>query len=442
MSDFIVSARKYRPSTFESVIGQEHVTQTLKNAIATDQLSQAFLFCGPRGVGKTTCARILAKTVNCLERNEQNEACNQCASCLAFIKNTSYNIIELDAASNNSVEDIRALIQQVRYPPHAGNKKIYIIDEVHMLSNQAFNAFLKTLEEPPVYAIFVLATTEKYKIIPTILSRCQIFDFRRMTLKQITQQLTYIAQKEKIRIGSESLHLIAQKSEGAMRDALSLFDMVTNFSPNKIIDHSIVCENLHIIDYDNYFLITDYLSEKNFSQVLLNYYEILKKGFDESYFITGLTEHFRNLLVAKDIKTVPLLDFSEEAIEKYAKQAKKIDASFLFRAIDIAHKASIEFKQAKNKRLHIEIALMKICHFDYNSSLSPKELDNKKHSETPKSTVKKIKSTPKISSYIGPLKKKDINMSLDLNTPQEKLNFFKKEYPIFIDFINNFDLAL
>ncbi len=366
MDNFIVSARKYRPVSFDTVFGQNHVTQILKHAIAANQLAQAFLFCGPRGVGKTTCARILAKTINCENHTENHEACNTCTSCVAFSQSTSYNIIELDAASNNSVEDIRSLVEQVRYPPHSGAKKVYIIDEVHMLSNQAFNAFLKTLEEPPAYAVFILATTEKHKIIPTILSRCQIFDFKRMSVRHIAMQLQHIAEKEDIQISQNALHLIAQKADGAMRDALSLFDMLVSFSPDRNISHQAIAQNLHILDCDYYFSITDHLLSQNLSAALLTYHEILQKGFDEHYFITGLTEHFRNLLLAKDPKTLSLLEISENIDKKkYTEQVVKADNFLLLSAINIAHEADLQFKQASNRRLHVEIALMKICHLKH-----------------------------------------------------------------------------
>lgn len=362
MENFVVSARKYRPGTFNSVVGQSHITTTLKNAIKNNHLAQAFLFCGPRGVGKTTCARILAKTINCQNLQQDIEPCNECDSCKSFNVGNSMNIHELDAASNNSVEDIRNLVDQVRYAPQAGKYKIYIIDEVHMLSNQAFNAFLKTLEEPPSYAIFILATTEKHKIIPTILSRCQIFDFNRILVDDITQHLQFISDKEAIETEYEALHLIAQKADGALRDALSIFDLIVTFSSGSKVTYQSTIDNLHVLDYDYYFRITDALFEENIAECLLIFDEILKKGFDGHNFIVGLSEHFRNLLVCKDKATVKLLQVSENVQKKYLSQAANSSISFLLTALNIANLCDLNFKSSKNQRLHVELTLMKMAH--------------------------------------------------------------------------------
>lgn len=361
MDHFVVSARKYRPVTFDSVVGQSHITTTLKNAIRTNHLAQAFLFCGPRGVGKTTCARILAKTINCQNLGDDVEACGECESCVSFQNNASFNIHELDAASNNSVEDIRNLIDQVRYPPQTGKYKIYIIDEVHMLSQAAFNAFLKTLEEPPSYAIFILATTEKHKILPTILSRCQIFDFNRIQAKDIAHHLLDIANKEGIQAEHEALELIGQKADGGLRDALSMFDLNVTFSTNNHLTYAAVLENLHILDYDYYFKITDALTAGSIARSLVLFDEILRKGFDGHLFVIGLLEHFRNLLVCKDPATVTLLQVSESAERKYLEQSLMADLSFLLSALSITGQCDINYKSAKNQRLHVELCLMKLA---------------------------------------------------------------------------------
>ncbi|MBK9511524.1 MAG: DNA polymerase III subunit gamma/tau [Cytophagaceae bacterium] len=360
MENFVVSARKYRPITFDSVVGQSHITTTLRNAIKTNQLAQAFLFTGPRGVGKTTCARILAKTINCQNVNEHIEPCNQCASCKNFDQNASFNIHELDAASNNSVEDIRNLIDQVRFPPQDGKYKVYIIDEVHMLSQAAFNAFLKTLEEPPSYAIFILATTEKHKILPTILSRCQIFDFNRIQNKDISGHLTGIAQKEEIEFEEEALELIAQKADGGLRDALSMFDLNVTFSTDRKLSYKNVLENLHVLDYDYYLKMLDALSEGNITDVLLILNEIIAKGFDTHQFIVGLNEHFRNILVCKNPATIDILEISENIKQKYLSQAQKVSTSFLLSALSVGSQIDINYKASKNQRLHVEIGLLKL----------------------------------------------------------------------------------
>ncbi|GAB4032301.1 DNA polymerase III subunit gamma/tau [Spirosoma jeollabukense] len=361
MENFVVSARKYRPATFDTVVGQEHITTTLKNAIKTNHLASAFLFCGPRGVGKTTCARILAKTINCQNLTADGEACDTCESCVSFNQNASFNIHELDAASNNSVEDIRNLIDQVRYPPQSGKYKIYIIDEVHMLSSAAFNAFLKTLEEPPSYAIFILATTEKHKILPTILSRCQIFDFNRIQPQHIASHLAGIAEKEGITAETEALDLIAQKADGGLRDALSMFDLNVTFAADRIIRYKEVLDNLHILDYDYYFKLTDLLLAGNLPQSLLTVDEILRKGFDGHQFVVGLCRHFRDLLVCKDAATVQLLQVTENVRRQYLDQAVRAPMSFLLSALSIGGQCDMNYKQAKDQRLHTELWLMKLA---------------------------------------------------------------------------------
>ncbi len=361
MENFVVSARKYRPATFDTVVGQEHITTTLKNAIRTNHLASAFLFCGPRGVGKTTCARILAKTINCQNLTPEGEACDQCESCVSFSQNASFNIHELDAASNNSVEDIRNLIDQVRYPPQSGKYKIYIIDEVHMLSSAAFNAFLKTLEEPPAYAIFILATTEKHKILPTILSRCQIFDFNRIQPEHIAGHLAKIASQEGITAESEALDLIAQKADGGLRDALSMFDLNVTFAADRIIRYKDVLDNLHILDYDYYFKLTDLLLAGNLPQSLLTVDEILRKGFDGHQFIVGLCRHFRDLLVCKDAATVQLLQVTENVRRQYLDQAVRAPMSFLLSALSLGGQCDMNYKAAKDQRLHTELWLMKLA---------------------------------------------------------------------------------
>ncbi|MHA7130301.1 DNA polymerase III subunit gamma/tau [Algoriphagus namhaensis] len=361
MENFVVSARKYRPADFRSVVGQGHITTTLKNAIKNNHLAQSFLFCGPRGVGKTTCARILAKTINCVNRTPEFEACGTCEACTSFKNNSSFNIYELDAASNNSVDDIRNLVEQVRYAPQQGQYKVYIIDEVHMLSAAAFNAFLKTLEEPPSYAIFILATTEKHKILPTILSRCQIFDFNRIQIKDIANHLTYIAEQEKVEAEEEALRLIATKADGALRDALSIFDLIVTYSAGKKVTYAETIDNLHILDYDYYFKIVDAFLAEDISQVMLTFDEILKKGFDSHNFIVGLAGHLRDLLVVKDPATVDLLEVSDDAKRRYLDQSQATSISFLLSALNIINQCDINYKMSKNQRLHVELALMKMA---------------------------------------------------------------------------------
>lgn len=369
MENFIVSARKYRPVTFDSVVGQQHITGTLKNAIHNNQLAQAFLFCGPRGVGKTTCARILAKTINCENISDISEACGVCDSCKSFQNGNSFSIHELDAASNNSVDDIRNLIDQVRIPPQVGKFKIYIIDEVHMLSQQAFNAFLKTLEEPPAYAIFILATTEKHKILPTILSRCQIFDFNRIRVEDMANHLASIATCESIHYDQDGLHIIAQKADGGLRDALSMFDQIVSFS-NKKVTYQAVIDNLNILDYDYFFKLTDAILVENPADTLLILNDILNNGFDGSHFISGLASHFRNLLVAKELATLKLLEVSESIRTKYLDQARKSSTGLLLSALNIANQCEINYKTSKNQRLQVELALLKICHLSSAIKLS------------------------------------------------------------------------
>ncbi len=360
MENFIVSALKYRPSTFRSVVGQHALVTTLKNAIATNHLAHAYLFCGPRGVGKTTCARIFAKTINCQNLTEEHEACNACESCVSFNEQRSYSIHELDAASNNSVEDIRSLIDQVRIPPQIGKYSVYIIDEVHMLSQAAFNAFLKTLEEPPAHAIFILATTEKHKIIPTILSRCQIYDFNRISISDTVAHLQYVAQKEGITAEPEALNIIAQKSDGGMRDALSIFDQVVSFCGTNITYKDVI-ENLNVLDYDYYFRLVDAFLSGNVPESLMIFNEILSKGFEGGHFTSGLAAHLRDVLVCKDPKTVELLEVGSSIGASYQKQAAACEVNFLYKALKITNDCDLDYRQSKNKRLLVEITLIRLC---------------------------------------------------------------------------------
>jgi DNA polymerase-3 subunit gamma/tau len=363
MSNFVVSARKYRPIRFDSVVGQAHIANTLKKAISSNHLAQAFLFCGPRGVGKTTCARILAKVLNCERPTSETEPCDECDSCKAFRENSSLNVYELDAASNNSVEHIRALIEQVRFAPQRGKYKIYIIDEVHMLSTAAFNAFLKTLEEPPSYAIFILATTEKHKIIPTILSRCQIFDFNRIQISDMAAHLRRICEQEGIEPEEEALHVIAQKADGALRDALSIFDRIVSFAGDKLTYRDVI-DNLNILDYDYYFKITDALLTENTADLFLLFDNILHKGFDVEVFLNGLSMHLRNLLVCKDSQTLQLMELTGSIRARYAQQAHLSPKSFLITALSLLNDCDIHYKMARNKRLHIEIYLLKMAYIN------------------------------------------------------------------------------
>jgi DNA polymerase-3 subunit gamma/tau len=372
MENFVVSARKYRPTGFDEVVGQEHITTTLKNAIDNSKLAQALLFCGPRGVGKTTCARIVARLINGFEEKTESN---------------HLNIFELDAASNNSVEDIRNLIDQVRYPPQFGKFKVYIIDEVHMLSNAAFNAFLKTLEEPPSYAIFILATTEKHKVIPTILSRCQIFDFNRIQISNIANHLKSIAQRENIPAEDEALHLISQKADGALRDALSIFDLMVTYSSGKGVTFKDTLSNLHILDYDYYFKVIDSLLTQNHTQPLLIFDEVIKKGFDGHNFIVGLSEHIRNILVSQDARTVQLMEVPDSVKKKYVEQAQTAPASLLLTWLNIANQCDISYKASKNQRLSVELALMKMAHISH--VLHPDQLSKINGSSNEQAALKK-----------------------------------------------------
>jgi DNA polymerase-3 subunit gamma/tau len=360
MANFVVSARKYRPEIFSTVVGQETITLTLRNAIRTNKIGHAYLFCGPRGVGKTTCARIFAKTINCSNISPEAEACNSCDSCISFNEMRAFNIHELDAASNNTVDGIRSLNERVRIPPQAGKYSIFIIDEVHMLSAQAFNAFLKTLEEPPSYAIFILATTEKHKIIPTILSRCQIFDFNRIQVHDIVAHLEKIAEKEGVEYELDALNIIALKADGAMRDALSIFDQMVSYSDKKITYQDVI-RNLNVLDYDYYFRLTDMFLEGNMSGSLLVFNEILGKGFDGHNFIVGLSGHLRDILVSKDPETLQLLEVGATIRDNYLKQSTKTDQEFIYKALDICNNADISYKSSRNQKLHIELALIRLC---------------------------------------------------------------------------------
>ena len=369
MENFIVSARKYRPDSFDTVVAQASITNTLKNAIKSKQLAHAYLFCGPRGVGKTTCARIFAKTINCINHTVNTEACNECDSCKAFNTNRSFNIHELDAASNNSVDDIRNLTDQVRIPPQMGKYSVYIIDEVHMLSQQAFNAFLKTLEEPPKHAIFILATTEKHKIIATILSRCQIFDFNRIRVEDIASHLEFVAKNENIEAEKEGLNIIAQKADGAMRDALSIFDQIVSFSGKKITYHDVIT-NLNVLDYDYYFRLVDQFLKNEVADTLLTFNDILNNGFDGHHFITGLSRHLRDLLVCKDAVTVQLLEVGGEIKERYKTQAQSCSGEFLLDALQISSECDLKYKTSQNKRLLIEIALIRIAQLTFKKKIA------------------------------------------------------------------------
>ena len=386
MENYIVSARKYRPSTFESVVGQRALTTTLKNAIATGKLAHAYLFCGPRGVGKTTCARIFAKTINCMSPTADGEACNQCESCTAFNEQRSYNMHELDAASNNSVDDIRQLVEQVRIPPQIGKYKVYIIDEVHMLSASAFNAFLKTLEEPPRHAIFILATTEKHKILPTILSRCQIYDFSRIGVEDTVAHLAYVASKEGITAEPEALNVIALKADGGMRDALSIFDQVVSFTGGHITYKSVI-ENLNVLDYEYYFKLTGFFLENKISDALLLLNDVLNKGFDGSHFITGLSSHLRDLLVSKDPATLPLLEVGASIRERYQAQAQQCPLPFLYRAMKLCNDCDLNYRASKNKRLLVELTLIQVA------QLTAEE-DDGANGRSPKQAIKPIFTQP------------------------------------------------
>ena len=378
MDNFIVSARKYRPSTFDTVVGQKALIITLKNAILTGKLAHAYLFCGPRGVGKTTCARIFAKSINCEHLTPEGEACNQCESCCAFNEQRSYNIHELDAASNNSVDDIRELIDQVRIPPQIGRYKVFIIDEVHMLSTAAFNAFLKTLEEPPRHAIFILATTERHKVLPTILSRCQIYDFTRIELSDIVEHLAKVAAKEGVTTEESALHIIAQKADGGMRDALSLFDQMVSYTQGNVTYQGVI-SSLNILDYDYYFRFTDLFLGNKISETMLLFDEVLRRGFDGSNFITNLTAHLRDLLVSREPATLPLLEVSADVRDRYRDQAQKCPERFLIRAIKLCNECDLNYRVSKNKRLLVELTLIQLAQLteegdDSSSGRSPRRL--------------------------------------------------------------------
>lgn len=406
MEPFIVSARKYRPATFDTVVGQSHITSTLKNAIRTGQLAQAYLFCGPRGVGKTTCARIFAKTINCQQPTSQVEACGSCAACMSFQQSASFNIHELDAASNNSVEDIRYLVDQVRYPPQHGRYKVYIIDEVHMLSNAAFNAFLKTLEEPPPYAIFILATTEKHKILPTILSRCQVYDFHRIQVRDIVRYLQKIALQEQVHADEAALHLIARKADGGLRDALSMFDLLVTFSANRHITYEQAVEHLHVLDYDYYFRIVDALLQQDTAAALLLLEEILQKGFDAQLFVAGLQEHLRNLMISQLPDTLLLLEVPETVKPRFQQQASQISQAWLMTALDMAHRFELEFRYVKNAKVHTELLLLKLTYLQDAIELAQQptlptekknDLSQSTTGDNPQQLKRSVRSTPRLN---------------------------------------------
>jgi len=445
MENFVVSARKYRPVTFDTVIGQKAITDTLKNAIRNNHLAQAFLFCGPRGVGKTTCARILAKIINCENPGPNFESCNVCVSCKSFEESNSFNVHELDAASNNSVEDIRNLVEKVRIPPQIGKYKVYIIDEVHMLSSQAFNAFLKTLEEPPPFVKFILATTEKHKIIPTILSRCQIFDFSRITVDDIAKHLAFVAQSENIKSDIESLHAIALKSDGALRDALSIFDQLVSFAGNSLTYKQVI-ENLNILDYEYYFKMTENILASDTSSILLMVNEIIENGFDGLHFLLGLGEHFRNLLISKDASTLKLLEVSSTIIQRYQEQSASCEANFLLKNLEIISKTDYTYRTSSNKRLLVELALLQMCH-DFSvqtTSIQKKTLDksiqpilSEKIPVSAKNEVQTPLTDVKVSVPNVAIEKKD--------TPKTKILFKResvsiKDYPTAENTVENPEL--
>lgn len=419
MDKFIVSARKYRPQIFSTVVGQSHITTTLKNAIKNNQLAHAFLFCGPRGVGKTTCARILAKTINCENRTPEGEACNVCNSCISFDNGTSLNIHELDAASNNSVDDIRALVDQVRFAPQAGKYKVYIVDEVHMLSTSAFNAFLKTLEEPPPFAIFILATTEKHKILPTILSRCQIFDFKRITNQDTVEHLQEICDKENIKADKTALHIIAQKSEGCLRDSLSILDKIVSFT-NGELTYANTLEHLNILDEDYYFRLIDAMQQQGLSDAILLYDEINRKGFEGDLVLNGFAEFLRNLLVSKDPRVTMLLEVSEGFKQRYLEAASKIDAAWLLSALNILNESEINYRLAKNKRLHVELTFIKLCYLNQALELTTDngQLSKKKQLDTVKAVS--FRALSPVADTGKRATSKSITPSKPTKTPVEK----------------------
>ena len=403
MEHYIVSARKYRPTTFESVVGQQALTQTLRNAIRTNHLAHAYLFCGPRGVGKTTCARIFAKTINCLNPTAEHDACNECESCTAFNEQRSFNIHELDAASNNSVDDIRALIDQVRIPPQIGKYSVYIIDEVHMLSQGAFNALLKTLEEPPAYAIFILATTEKHKVLPTILSRCQVYDFSRITVADTIHHLQYVAKQEGINASEEALNVVAQKADGGMRDALSIFDQLVSFCGTNISYEQAIAV-LNVLDTDYYFRLVDAALAAEVSNALLLLNEVLTKGFDAGHFVTGFAQHLRDVLVSKDPATAMLLETSDNIRQHYQEQAKRCAAKWLFNALDVMNTCDINYRTAKNKRLTVELALVKLCRL-----MEPTDATTTPKAQAPASKpAAPVAATPTVTATPTPVAQKPV----------------------------------
>ncbi|MGB2364152.1 MAG: DNA polymerase III subunit gamma/tau [Flavobacteriales bacterium] len=419
MENFVVSARKYRPATFDTVVGQQSITNTLKNAIKNNHLAQAFLFCGPRGVGKTSCARILAKTINCMNLSPEIEACNECESCQGFNNNHSFNIHELDAASNNGVDKIRELVDQVRFAPQVGKYNIYIIDEVHMLSQAAFNAFLKTLEEPPAHALFILATTEKHKIIPTILSRCQIFDFKRIQIADIAEHLAYVAKNEGIEAEQEALHIIAQKADGALRDALSIFDQIISFCGDKLTYQAVI-QNLNILDYDYYFRVTDALYNSDIPSALNAFNEILNNGFDGHHFINGLGMHFRNLLVAKDASTLSLLEVGDSIKQRYLEQSQSWQQQHLLKALELCNKVDLNYRMSKNQRLLVEITLMQICGVKEDNTTVEKKtfVVKQKQSNEVKTAVTKEIQEQKVVATPTILPKVEENENLEIDLPK------------------------
>ena len=441
MGNFIVSARKYRPQTFDTVVGQQSITNTLKNAIVNNHLAQAFLFCGPRGVGKTTCARILAKTINCLNLKSETEACNKCESCTSFNEHNSFNIHELDAASNNSVEDIRNLVEQVRIPPQVGNRKIYIIDEVHMLSQSAFNAFLKTLEEPPTHAIFILATTEKHKIIPTILSRCQIFDFKRIQVEDVASHLATICKYENIEFESDALHIIGQKADGALRDGLSIFDRMVSFNKSKITYKDTI-ENLNILDYDYYFTAVDQALKQDIPSSLITFNEILQKGFDGHNFINGLAEHLRNVLVCKNPKTLELLEVGDTIKTKYLEQSQNCDQDFILGALEICNECDVQYKSSRNQRLLVELGLMQICSLSSEGGLKKKH--RKSFILTHKAfntSINKIDNTIEKPTIKAQINKSHTQIPKVAKTPNVQKAILKKANPAIINKIKKGSLS-
>ncbi len=428
MSEFIVSARKYRPETFKSVVGQASIATTLKNAISSKHLGHAYLFCGPRGVGKTTCARIFAKTINCQDLNSETEPCNKCESCLSFNESRSYSIHELDAASNNTVDDIRNLNEQVRIPPQVGKYSVYIIDEVHMLSQSAFNAFLKTLEEPPAHAVFILATTEKHKIIPTILSRCQIFDFNRIKVPDTVAYLEYIAGKEGIEYEKEAFHVIAQKADGAMRDALSIFDQVVSFSGGNI-SYQQVIENLNILDFEYYFKLSDSFINSNVSEALLIFDEILDKGFDAHNFINGLASHLRELMVSLDSQTITLLEVSENLKEKYLEQARKFKALQIFDLLEVCSQLDLQYKSSRNQRLLIELGLIKMANLlaeKKKPEPAPAEPEVSQAVLQEKDNEEQLEKAEEISAEPKPQKSPDIAKEIVVEDPPQPSGNIKR----------------